>query len=124
MWPPSRRLRIVFGSAGAIVLLVVLVTPVAFRGGGGRSCARTLLYAGRVYTAREVGGTHVVQSLAVGVGVVSGCGGAPANVDVRSIAGARPAYAVALPTETATLYVTRGRCPGLADATLLRCLRR
>jgi len=124
MWPPGRRVRILLGSAAAVVLLLVLVTPVAFRGGAGSSCGRTLLYAGRVYTARSAGGTHVVQSIAVGVGVVSGCGAAPATVDIRSIAGVRPAFAVALPTETSTLYVARGRCTEPAGARLLRCLRR
>jgi hypothetical protein len=124
MWPPSRRLRIALGSVGALVLLVVLVTPVAFRGGGGGSCARSLLYAGRTYTARDIGGAPVVQSIAIGVGVVSGCGATPANVDIRSIAGVRPSFAVALPTEASTLYVARGRCPELAGAALLRCLRR
>ncbi len=124
MWPPGRRVRIVLGSLAALVLLVVLVTPVAFRGGGGGSCARSLLYAGRTYTARDAGDAAVVQSIAIGVGVVSGCGAAPANVDVRSIAGVRPAYAVALPTETTTLYVSRGRCPDRTAAALLGCLRR
>jgi len=124
VWNPSRRLRIALGSVAGLVLLVVLVTPVAFRGGGGGSCARSLLFAGRTYTARKLGSASVVQSVAIGVGVVSGCGAAPANVDVRSIDGVRPAYAIALPTEAATLYVARGRCPGLAGDALLRCLRR
>jgi hypothetical protein len=123
LWPPSRRLRIALGSLGALVLLAVLVAPVALRGGGGGSCARTLDYAGRTYTARNLGGAHVVQSTAIGIGVVSGCGATPENVDVRSIAGVPPAYAVGLPTETSTLYVTRGRCPDLAGTALLRCLR-
>jgi hypothetical protein len=106
------------------VLLVVLVTPVVFPGGGGGSCARTLRYAGRTYTARDVGAAPVVQSIAIGTGVVSGCGASPANVDIRSIAGVRSARAVALPTEAATLYVARGWCPDLTGAPLLRCLRR
>jgi hypothetical protein len=122
--PSGRRLRIALGSLGALVLLVVLVTPVAFRGGGGSSCARTLRYADRSYTARDLGSAEVVQSIAIGVGVVSGCGATPANVDIRSIAGVRPAYAVALPTETSTLYVARGRCPDLTGPPLLDCLRR
>ncbi|HXH96160.1 MAG TPA: hypothetical protein VNH40_03025, partial [Gaiellaceae bacterium] len=68
--------------------------------------------------------SSVVQSIAIGVGVVSGCGASPANVDIRSITGVRPARAVALPTEGATLYVARGWCPDLTGASLLRCLRR
>jgi hypothetical protein len=119
----SRRLRIALGSVGALVLFGVLVTPVAFRGGGG-SCARTLRYAGRTYAARAVGDAEVVQSIAIGVGVVSGCSASPANVDIRSITGIRPASAVALPTESATLYVARGRCPDLTGADLIDCLRR
>lgn len=119
-----RRARVLLGLAGALVLLVVLVAPVALRGGAeGGSCARALRYAGRSYTARPLGGAGVVQSIAIGTGVVSGCGEAPANVDVRSVAGIRPAFAVALPTETETLYVARGRCPGREGAALVRCLR-
>jgi hypothetical protein len=123
MWPPGRRVRILLGAVAALVLLVVLVTPVAFRDGGGGSCARTLVYAGRTYTARSVGNAPVVQSIAVGVGVVSGCSATPANVDVRSLSGVPQSFAVALPTETTTLYVSRGRCPDLSGASLLRCLR-
>jgi hypothetical protein len=124
LWPPSRRLRIALGSVGALLLLAVLATPVVFRGGGGGSCARTLRYAGRTYTARDLGDAYIVQSIAIGAGVVSGCGATPADVDVRSIARVRPAYAVALPTETSTLYVSRGRCPDLTGSPLLDCLRR
>ncbi|MBX5475034.1 MAG: hypothetical protein IRZ20_08480 [Thermoleophilia bacterium] len=119
-----RRARVLLGLAGALVLLVVLVAPVALRGGAeGGSCARALRYAGRSYTARPLGGAGVVQSIAIGTGVVSGCGEAPANVDVRSVAGIRPAFAVALPTETETLYVAHSRCPGREGTALLRCLR-
>ncbi|HXH96680.1 MAG TPA: hypothetical protein VNH40_05655, partial [Gaiellaceae bacterium] len=92
--PRSRGLRIALGSAGALVLLVVLVAPVVLRGGSGSSCARTLRYAGRTYTARDAGAASVVQSIAIGVGVVSGCGASPANVDIRSITRVRPARAI------------------------------
>lgn len=123
MSPRSRRLRIAIGLAGALALGLVLVAPVALRGGGGAPCAATLRYAGREYSARQLEGAAVVQSLAIGVGVVSGCGAAPANVDVRSVAGLSPALALALPTETDTLYVARGRCEGTRGAALLGCLR-
>jgi len=121
MWPPGRRLRIAGGSIVAVVVFAALVAPVVLRGNGG-SCSETLLYEGRTYTARDVGGAPVVQAIAVGVGVLSGCGARPQNADVRSIVGLRPALAVGLPTETTTLFVARGWCPSLTGASLLRCL--
>jgi hypothetical protein len=98
------------------------VTPVVLRGHGS-SCSLTLRYAGRTYTARDVGNARIVQSIAVGVGVLSGCGSKPQNADIRSIVGIPPAFAVGLPTEASTLFVERDRCPGLTGRSLVRCLR-
>jgi hypothetical protein len=116
-----RRLRILLGLAGALVLLAVLAAPVAFRGGGGNSCQRTLRYAGRDFVPRDA---DAVQALAIGTGVVSGCGAAPENVEIRSVSGISPAQAVELPTQSGTIYVAKGRCPDLSGEPLLRCLRR
>jgi hypothetical protein len=98
------------------------VAPVVLRGHGS-SCALTLVYAGRTYTARDVGDARLVQSIAVGTGILSGCGSKPQNADVRSIVGIPPAFAVALPTEASTLFVERDRCPDVTDRALVRCLR-
>ena len=106
----------------AILILGALVAPVVLRGHGS-SCSLTLRYAGRTYTARDVGSARLVQSIAVGVGVLSGCGSMPQNADVRSIVGIPAAFAVALPTESSTLFVERDRCPELTGRELLRCLR-
>jgi hypothetical protein len=106
----------------AIVLLGVLVAPVVLRGHGS-SCSLTLRYAGRTYAARDVRNAHVVQSIAVGVGVLSGCGSSPQNANIRSILGLPPAFAVGLPTEASTLFVERGRCSDLTGPLLVRCLR-
>jgi len=98
------------------------VAPVVLRGHGS-SCSLTLAYAGRTYTARAVGDAGLVQSIAVGTGVLSGCGSKPQNADVRSIVGIPPAYAVGLPTESSTLFVERDRCPDVTGPALVRCLR-
>ena len=116
-----RRARILLGLAGALVLLVVLTLPVVFRGGGGGSCRRTLTYAGRDFVPRDA---SAVQALAIGTGVVSGCGAAPENVEIRSIGGISPALAVELATQSGTIYVAKGRCPDRSGAPLLRCLQR
>jgi hypothetical protein len=116
-------MRILGGAVFAVVLFSVLVAPVVLRGGGGGSCARTLVYGGRTYTARDLGNAQVVQAIAVGVGVLSGCGASTENADVRSVVGLRPTEAVGLPTEASTLYVANGRCRGLTAAPLVRCLR-
>ena len=107
----------------AIFILGALVAPVVLRGHGS-SCSLTLAYARRTYEARDVGNALIVQSIAVGTGVLSGCGSKPQNADVRSIFGIPPAFAVALPTEASTLFVERGRCPEVTGVGLVSCLRR
>jgi hypothetical protein len=122
--PGSRRVRLAVGVATAFVLAAVLVAPVVLLGTGPAkkgSCSPTILYQGRRYEARPTG--RVVEAIAVGVGVASGCG-KPANVDLRSVAGVKVALAVALASDPSAAYVRRGRCPRLVDAALLRCLER
>ena len=119
-----RGARVLVVLAGALVLLVVLVAPVVLRGGGGGSCRRQLRYAGHTYTSRELDGVRLVQAIATGVGVASGCDAAPENVDVRTLSGIPPGLAVALPTESSTVYVARGRCGSETGRRLVACLRR
>ncbi|MHB8651339.1 MAG: hypothetical protein ACYDBR_14380 [Gaiellaceae bacterium] len=115
-----RRIRVALGLVAAFVVFIVLIGPVALSGGSGKPCAKTLRYAGATFSARPVAASEYVQSEAIGIGVASGCGTTPANVDIRSLLGISPALAVALPTESSTLYVRKGRCTN--NATLLTCL--
>lgn len=117
--PP--RARIALGLAAALVIAVVLVAPVVIRGPGGKPCAKTITFLGGSYTARTA--SDFVQSVAIGVGIASGCGAAPANVNVRSVAGVAPARAIALATDDSSIYVRRGLCAGAAGAALIACLR-
>gem|GEM_PF-1979345 len=120
--PGSRRVRLAIGVATALVLAAVLVAPVVLLGTGPTktgSCSPTILYQGRRYGARSTG--RVVEAIAVGVGVASGCG-KPTNVDLRSVAGVEVAAAVALASDPSTAYVRRGLCPRLVRAALVRCL--
>ncbi|HLY94309.1 MAG TPA: hypothetical protein VKP14_05650 [Gaiellaceae bacterium] len=93
------------GLAAAVLLAIVLVAPVAIRSSGGKPCAKTIAYRGRIYTARAA--SSFVQSIAIGVGVASGCGSPPANVNIRSVSGIPPARAIALATDANTLYVRK-----------------
>src|SRR5439155_23411425 len=99
--------------AAAVVLAIVLVAPVAIRSSGGKPCAKRIEYRGRTYTARAA--SSFVQSIAVGVGIAFGCGDTPSNVNVRSVSGVPAARAIALATETSTLYVRRDLCLNASD---------
>ena len=121
----SRRARLLLGLLAAIAIGSALVAPVVFRNApGGSTCAKTLAYKGVAYTARTVPATTFVQSIAIGVGIASGCGSTPANVDVRSVQGIRSTVAIAVPTDQTSIYVRKGACAGAAGARLLSCLRR
>ena len=118
----GRRVGIAIGIFAAALLAVTLVAPVVYRNEPASTCAQTLRYQGRSYTARPL--TGVVQRLAVGVGVTSGCGQSASNVDVRSLEGVTVSRAVAASGESGSVYVRRGICAKASEATLLRCLRR
>jgi hypothetical protein len=111
------------GAVTAVVIAAVLVAPVVLLGTGPKhaSCSTTILYQGQRYVARSTG--RVVEAIAVGVGVASGCGTKPANVDLRSVQGVSSARAVALASEPSTVYVRRGVCTGKERDALLACLR-
>jgi len=118
----SRPVALVLGGLFALALAVVLVAPVVLRGGSGTNCAQTLGYGGRTYQARRVAGA--VQRLAIGVGVVSGCGVPASNVNIRSLSGVAPARAVTVSGDATSAYVRIGLCPGTDAKALLGCLRR
>jgi hypothetical protein len=121
--PGSRRTRLAVGVATAIVIAAVLVAPVVLLGTGPKhkACSTTILYQGQRYVARSSG--RVVEAIAVGIGVASGCGTKPENVDLRSVQGVSPARGFALASEPSTVYVLRGLCPGKQRDALLACLR-
>jgi hypothetical protein len=119
-----RRARLLLGLLAALAIGGALVAPVVFRTASGSSrCAKTLAYKGVEYTARVVPATAFVQSIAIGVGIASGCGSTPANVNLRSVTGIRPTVAIAVPTEQTSIYVRSGTCAGVAAARLVPCLR-
>jgi len=119
-----RRARLLLGLLAALAIGAALVAPVVFRNASGSSsCAKTLAYKGVEYTARAVPATAFVQSIAIGVGIASGCGSTPANVNVRSVTGIRPAVAVAVATDQTSIYVRRTTCADAAAARLVPCLR-
>lgn len=120
----NRRLRLLVGAVAAVVIAGALVAPVVISGGGSVPCSATLVYLGHVYAARSVGGASVVQDISVGVGVTRGCGTKPEDVNVRSLAGVRPAAAVGLEGVPSAVYVRRGVCPAADASTLWACLTR
>ena len=121
----NRRLRIAIGGATALVIAGVLVAPVVLSGSGSNgSCSMSFHYLGQPYTVRRLDGADVVQELAIGVAITSGCGSKPENVNVRSLAGVSPAVAVGISGDQTSIYVRRGRCTHAAGQALLACLKR
>src|SRR5262245_19082563 len=119
----SRWTRLAIGIGAALVIGAVLVAPVVLLGTGPShpACSARILYRGHRYVARPTG--RVVEAIAVGVGVASGCGTKPANVDLRTVQGVSVSRAVALASDSSTVYVRRGVCPGKENGALLTCLR-
>jgi hypothetical protein len=123
--PSVRRpLRLLLGAAAALVVLGALVAPVVItRGSGSGGCQRTLGYRGRIYTARPMPSPALVESTAIGVGILRGCGADPSNIDVRTLRALPRAIALGIPGEAGSLYVRRGLCDALRGSSLLRCLK-
>jgi hypothetical protein len=121
--PGSRRTRLAVGAATAVVIGAVLVAPVVLLGTGPKhpACSTSIRYRGHRYVARPSG--RVVEAIAVGIGVASGCGTKPANVDLRTVQGVSASRAVALASDSSTVYVRHGVCSGKEHAALLACLR-
>ncbi len=120
----SRRGRLLIGACAAVVIAIVLVAPVVLLTGssGTKPCAQSLLYERHEYTARAVASSGVVQGVAIGVGVTSGCGAAPSNVNIRSLRGVKPAVAVGLSADESSIYVRRGVCTKASPAGMLGCV--
>jgi hypothetical protein len=123
--PRSRAVRLAIGAAVAIVLGLALVSPVLIGGGTtpSPSCAKTLRYEQRAYTAREMPTPRLVESLAIGIGVLAGCGAPPTNIDVRSFAGVDRQVAVGIPSDASSVYVRDGLCASSTGHALWTCLR-
>jgi hypothetical protein len=121
----SRRARFLIGAIVALVIAAALVAPVVLMTGRGASgakpCAETLFYERHEYVARAVT-PGVVEGVAIGVGVTSGCGAAPSNINIRSLVGVKPTAAVGLPGDASAIYVRRGVCSQAAAAALLGCV--
>jgi hypothetical protein len=121
----SRRARLLIGGCAALVILGVLVAPVVILTNGstgGKHCSLTLLYKGRRYVARPVASASVVEGVAIGIGVTSGCGAAPSNINIRSLVGVKPTAAVGVPGDAAAIYVRRGVCSQASARGLLGCV--
>jgi hypothetical protein len=120
-----RRLRLIVGAVLGVVLIGALVSPVIIGGGtpSPRTCARTLFFDSHTYVARPMPTPRLVESLAIGVGVLSGCGTPASNIDVRAIAGVSRGAAIGIPSDTSSVYVRRGVCANAVDHALWSCLR-
>jgi hypothetical protein len=66
---------------------------------------------------------RVVEGVAVGIGVTSGCGAPAANVNVRSLVSVKPTVALGLVADQSAIYVRRGVCSQSSRGELLACLR-
>jgi hypothetical protein len=121
--PGSRRTRLAVGAAAAVVIAGVLVAPIVLLGTGSKAppCSTAILYQGQRYLPRHSG--RVVEAIAIGIGVASGCGQKPQNVDLRSVQGVSAARAVVIASNPSTIYVRRGVCPSEQGSALLSCLR-
>jgi hypothetical protein len=121
----SRPVRLIVGAVLGVVLIAALVSPVIIGGGtpspGG--CARTLRYERQMYVAHSMPTPRLVESLAIGIGVLSGCGTPASNINVRSFSGVRPSVAIGIPSDASSAYIRRGVCANLAEHALWSCLR-
>jgi hypothetical protein len=122
--PRSRAVRLAIGATVAVVLGLALVSPVLIGGGAtpSPSCAKTLRYEQHAYTAREMPTPRLVESLAIGIGVLSGCGAPPSNIDVRSFGGVDRQVAIGIPSDASSAYVRNGVCPSSTGHALWTCL--
>lgn len=123
--PRSRAVRLAIGAAVAIVLGLALVSPVLIGGGTtpSPSCAKTLRYDQHAYTARQMPTPRLVESLAIGIGVLAGCGTPPSNIDVRSFTAVDRQLAVGIPSDASSVYIRDGVCPSSTGHALWTCLR-
>ena len=107
------------------MIAFALVAPVLLSGETSTShaCTETLRYGSDAYSPRPMPKPALVESVAIGIGALSGCGTPPSTIDLRSLAGVRPSIATAISTDTSSVYVRRGVCPNVAGRALGACLR-
>jgi hypothetical protein len=121
----SRPVRLIVGVVLGVVLIAALVSPVIIGGGtpSPGTCARTLRYESHMYVAHSMPTPRLVESLAIGIGVLSGCGTPPSNINVRSFSGVRPSVAIGIPSDASSVYIRRGVCANVVEHALWACLR-
>jgi hypothetical protein len=91
----GRRLLVILA---ALVVAGALVAPIVLSNQHGSSappCASGLTFRQHVYE-RRAAPAGSTQGLAIGVGVLTGCGRPPANVNVRSLVGIASAQELAI----------------------------
>jgi hypothetical protein len=120
----SRPMRLAGGAVVAFMLIVGVATPIILGGGTPppQNCAKTLRYQGHVYVARPMPAPPLVQSLAIGIGVLAGCGTPASNINIRSLAGVVPGVAIGIPSDANSVYVRQNTCPSIAGRALSTCL--
>jgi hypothetical protein len=117
------RIRRLLVLVAGLVIAGVLVAPVVLSNSPTARqshCHPQLRYLNVRYDRRAAAGV-ATQSTATGVGVLSGCGQAPTNVNVRSLIGIDPVRAVAIDSDS-NIYVRSGLCGGREGAQLRACL--
>jgi hypothetical protein len=121
----SRPLRLAGGAVVALILIIGVASPIILGGGtpAPRNCAKTLRYTGHLYVARSMPAPPLAQSLAIGVGVLAGCGTPASNINVRSLAGVPPSVAIGIPSDAESVYIRQNVCPSIAGHALWTCLR-
>jgi hypothetical protein len=118
-------MRLAGGAVVALMLIVGVATPIVLGGGtpAPRNCAKTLRYDTHLYVARPMPAPRLVQSLAIGVGVLAGCGTPASNINVRSLAGVAPSVAIGIPSDADSVYIRQNMCPSISGRALWTCLR-
>lgn len=121
----SRPLRLAGGAVVALMLIVGVATPIILDGGAPppQSCAKTLQYVGHIYVARAMPAPPLVQSLAIGIGVLAGCGTPASNINIRSLTGILPSVAIGIPSDASSVYIRQNVCPSIAGRAFWTCLR-
>ncbi len=120
-----RRIRLLIGAVVALVIVFALVAPVILSGETptSQACIKTLRYASRAYSPRPMPKPSLVESVAIGVGALTGCGTPASTIDLRSLAGVRPSIAIAISTDANSIYVRHSVCANVAGRALRACLR-
>jgi hypothetical protein len=121
----SRPVRLAGGAVVAFMLIVGIATPIILGGGESppRNCAKTLRYDRHLYVAQPMPAPPLVQSLAIGIGVLAGCGTPASNINIRSLAGVPPSVAIGIPSDGNSVYVREHMCPGITGRAFGACLR-